>query len=158
MARFDPAAGVPFRNWLFNHLHSRRMDRGRMLQSRKRRDPLDLALRSSPAGDEDQPALVGEAVADTRADQPGSGLEAADLRALLTQALRTLPAEEREAFVLHFVEGVVLREVAGRLGLTLGTARNRALSGAARLRDYLATHHALTFADLVPEPEKKTEP
>ena len=64
--------------------------------------------------------------------------EEADLggvRRRVREILQTLPAEQRNALVLHLVEGYTAPEVAAISDVPLGTARDRLARGRARLRE-----------------------
>ena len=60
------------------------------------------------------------------------------LQRQLSDALTQLPAAQREAVVLHKVEGLTFEEVAEVLGVTASAARLKAHRGYARLRELLA--------------------
>lgn len=55
----------------------------------------------------------------------------------LQRALRELPAAQREAVVLHHLEGRPFAEVAASLGIRVGAAKVRAHRGYVRLRELL---------------------
>jgi len=59
------------------------------------------------------------------------------LRAELTRALATLPAEQREAVVLHFTEGLSYPEMAELTGLGVSALKMRVARGCERLRALL---------------------
>jgi RNA polymerase sigma-70 factor (ECF subfamily) len=67
--------------------------------------------------------------------------EAADpgLRKVIEGALAELPAAQREAVILHRLQGLSFEEIAAVLGTTSGAARIRAHRGYERLRELL--HH-----------------
>src|SRR5271167_5057114 len=58
---------------------------------------------------------------------------------LLSQALERLPAEYREVILLHDVEALSYREVAGVAEIPLGTVMSRLARGRGRLQTELAT-------------------
>jgi RNA polymerase sigma-70 factor (ECF subfamily) len=70
-------------------------------------------------------------------DNPGQGLEQADLRRLLDQALAALPEAQRRTFVLHADGGLSYREVAEVLGISIGTVMSRLYYARQRLRTFL---------------------
>jgi len=55
----------------------------------------------------------------------------------LERAVAALSAEEREAVLLHDMEGWKHREIAGELGITEGTSRSRLSRARARIRSLL---------------------
>ncbi len=59
-------------------------------------------------------------------------------RKLLLQALEKLPTQQREAVVLHKVEGWSFEQIAERLEITATAARIRAHRGYERLRELLS--------------------
>ena len=104
--------------WILTLVHRRAVDLVRR-EERRRADPLD---------DTDQP--TGEATD-----------EEAWLRAqrqVVQEALRKLPAEQREAIELAYYGGFTQSELADRLGLPLGTIKSRMFTGLKRLRELLA--------------------
>jgi RNA polymerase sigma-70 factor, ECF subfamily len=58
---------------------------------------------------------------------------------LLRQALERLPAEYREVIVLHDVEGLSYREIAGVAEIPLGTVMSRLARGRGRLQMEMVT-------------------
>ena len=64
------------------------------------------------------------------------------LRAALVAALGTLPADQREAVVLHHLEGLSFPEIADILGISAGAAKVRAHRGYERLRVRLGSKEA----------------
>jgi RNA polymerase sigma-70 factor (ECF subfamily) len=105
--------------WILTLVHRRAVDLVRR-EERRRADPLD---------DTDQQP-TGEATD-----------EEAWLRAqrqVVQEALRKLPAEQREAIELAYYGGFTQSELAERLGLPLGTIKSRMFTGLKRLRELLA--------------------
>ena len=58
---------------------------------------------------------------------------------ILRQALERLPAEYREAVVLHEIEGLAYREISSVAGIPIGTVMSRLSRARERLRIELAT-------------------
>ena len=59
-------------------------------------------------------------------------------RESVRQAMRELPADRREAVVLHYVWGFSYSEIGGILGIGTGTAKLRAFRGIKRLRELMS--------------------
>ncbi len=115
-----------FKTWLLRVVSNTALDLGRQ---RGRREALSLDL----------PAPVdGESLQPTVGDDPALGLERADLRRLLDQALASLPAAQRQTFVLHAEAQLSYREVAETLGISIGTVMSRLYYARLKLRAYLA--------------------
>jgi RNA polymerase sigma factor (sigma-70 family) len=64
--------------------------------------------------------------------------EARELHRLVTQAIATLPVEQRDTVELHYVEGLKLWEIASIVGAPVGTVKARLHRARARLRGALA--------------------
>jgi RNA polymerase sigma factor (sigma-70 family) len=104
--------------WLLTFVHRRAVDLVRREQKR----------RTLPVGDEPQgmdPGADDEAVARSR-------------REIVRDALRRLPAEQREPIELAYYAGLTQSELAERLEQPLGTIKSRMFSGLQRLRVLLA--------------------
>ncbi|MBI2122674.1 MAG: sigma-70 family RNA polymerase sigma factor [Armatimonadetes bacterium] len=115
-AEFDPSRGNA-RSWLLALAHHKSVDavrRGRMRAA----EP----LQETKTSDLD---VVDEAL--RRVEQ-----------GRVREALVRLPAEQREAIVLAYYGGYTHQEIAGRLGIPLGTAKTRIRDGMIRLRGTLA--------------------
>ncbi|MBI2972757.1 MAG: sigma-70 family RNA polymerase sigma factor [Armatimonadetes bacterium] len=115
-AEFDPSRGSA-RSWLLALAHHKAVDavrRGRMRAA----EP----LQETKTSDLD---VVDEAL--RRVEQ-----------GRVREALVRLPAEQREAIVLAYYGGYTHQEIAGRLGIPLGTAKTRIRDGMIRLRGTLA--------------------
>lgn len=106
--------GTSFRAWLFRIVTNRALDK---VRSRKRRPELPL----EPADDED--AAWAEPVA------PGADLvelaASHELLALVEEALKAVPDEQRAALLLRDVEGFAYEEIAMMTGVELGTVKSR---------------------------------
>ena len=114
--RFDPdraKAGA----WVLTFVHRRAVDLVRR-EERRRAEPAESGpVPTGPGADED---------ADRRSK-----------RAIVQDALRRLPAEQREAIELAYYGGYTQAELAERLGEPLGTIKSRMFAGLQRLRGLL---------------------
>ncbi len=129
--RFDPARGT-LRAWILQITHFRLLNelRRRSRQPDVVPDPDGLVLDALPAGE------LGPA--DRAAEE--------DRRAAVRTALASLPASQREAVGLAFLEDLTHSEVASELGVPLGTAKTRIRSGLEKLRGALAPQWAALVA------------
>lgn len=93
--------------------------------------------------DEDDPCTTAtvNAVPGARSDQPEVRTEARALGARLTAALASLPAAQRDAFMLHQEGGLALAEIAALTGVGLETVKSRLRYALAKLRAELADWH-----------------
>ena len=114
-----------FKTWLLRVVSNAALDLGRQ---RGRREAVHLDTRAAGDGENGQPLAT---------DDPTAGLERADLRHLLDQALATLPEAQRRTFVLHADAELTYREVAEVLGISIGTVMSRLFYARQKLRDYL---------------------
>ena len=115
-ADFDEARGRAF-TWLVTVARSRALDRLRALGSRAR-----LAEAASV------PQQVGDAA------QEAFQSEQAEV---VRRALAQIPADQRQALLLAYFEGLTQMEIAARLGAPLGTVKTRMRAGMIRLRKIL---------------------
>jgi RNA polymerase sigma-70 factor (ECF subfamily) len=76
-------------------------------------------------------------------ENAGHGLERADIRRLLNEALKTLSEAQRQTFVLHADGDLSYREVAEIMGISIGTVMSRLFYARQRLRLYLADRVSL---------------
>jgi RNA polymerase sigma-70 factor (ECF subfamily) len=104
-----------FRSWIFQTLRNRCLDY--LKEARRRNVPLEYA----------------EAVIDPAGD-PVAAVQRARLRADLEQALARLQPAQREAFVMHYVEGVPYETMAELLDASVSALKMRVL----RAREALA--------------------
>jgi RNA polymerase sigma-70 factor (ECF subfamily) len=115
-----------FKTWLMRVVSNAALDLGRQ---RGRREILSLSSAAAAEADGSQPVVP---------DDPSRGLERADLRRLLDEALATLPEAQRRTFVLHADGGLSYREVAEVLGISIGTVMSRLFYARQKLRVHLA--------------------
>jgi len=119
-SRFDAARGG-FSSWLLSMTHHKAVDAVRREENlRKRR-------------------TTTEVLEDTESDSPEVGEQVWSLlrRTRVREALKTLPAPQREALTLAYFGGYTQREIAGLTTTPLGTVKTRMLAGMKRLRETL---------------------
>jgi RNA polymerase sigma-70 factor (ECF subfamily) len=104
--------------WLLTFVHHRAVDLVRR-QERRRLDPIEALPHSAGPGADEAAALRSR-------------------RQIVQDALRRLPAEQREAIELAYYGGLTQSELAERLGQPLGTIKSRMFTGLQRLRVLLA--------------------
>jgi len=97
-----------------------------------------------------------------RAFVPSSGLRPADAEVLdqlpdpvITGALRQLPADFRTAVYLADVEGYAYKEVAGLMGIPVGTLRSRLYRARRQLRGLLQDHPAVRHHHRLADPAQR---
>ena len=108
-----------FKTWLLRIVSNAALDLGRSRRRREARSGHPLI---------DDPGPMDEL------PPPDAGLERADLRQMLDQALATLPLAQRQTFVLHVDGGLTYREVAEALGISIGTVMSRLFYARQRLK------------------------
>lgn len=123
-ARFDSQRGSA-RGWILTIAHRRAVDRVRREESHATRARAAHAAAPSAAPADDGPARV--------VDILQGEWEAARVR----RALTGLTELQREAIALAYWRGLTHRELAGELGIPLGTAKARVRDGLLRLRALL---------------------
>lgn len=123
-ARYQPKAR--FRTWLFTLAHHRVVDHWR---------------RHRPHASLDAETADGASLADLLAAESGFGperaLDSREQAQTLLDALATLPALQREAFLLQAEAGLSVAEIAQATGASLETAKSRLRYARARLRTAL---------------------
>jgi RNA polymerase sigma-70 factor (ECF subfamily) len=115
-----------FKTWILRVVSNAALDLGR---KRGRRETFSLDTPQGKDAGGVQPLTI---------QNPTRGLERADLRRLLDQALATLPEAQRRTFVLHADGELSYREVAEVLGISIGTVMSRLFYARQKLRAYLA--------------------
>jgi RNA polymerase sigma-70 factor (ECF subfamily) len=114
-----------FKTWLLRVVSNAALDLGRR---RGRRETLSL---DAAQGDDAQRKHA------LSFQDPTEGLERADLRHLLDDALATLPDAQRRTFILHADGDLSYREVAEVMGISIGTVMSRLFYARQKLRAYL---------------------
>src|ERR687895_997091 len=82
---------------------------------------------------------AGRRVPESTQPSPEQAVEAAELLALVRQALEVLPPAQRDVVLLHYYEGLTCEEIAAVLGRSTGAVRVRLHRARGRLRDQLLT-------------------
>jgi RNA polymerase sigma-70 factor (ECF subfamily) len=119
--RYDPTQGSAM-GWILTIARRRAIDRIRSEQAQR-----DRVERVAPGQIEREHDQVSEAV-----------LRSSD-RGAVSHALATLGDLQREAIELAFFGGLTQSEIAGRLGVPLGTVKTRIRDGMLRLKETLST-------------------
>ncbi len=114
-----------FKTWLLRVVSNASLDLGRQ---RGRRESLTSEGRVFRRDSAEPPT----------GDDPAVGLERADLRRQLQQALARLPEAQRRTFVLHAEAELSYREVADVLGISIGTVMSRLYYARQKLRGFLS--------------------
>jgi RNA polymerase sigma-70 factor (ECF subfamily) len=114
-----------FKTWLLRVISNAALDVGRQ---RGRRET--ISLDASPGGEPVHNQLL-------TGDEAGLGLERADLRVQLDQALATLSEVQRQTFVLYADAGLSYREVAEAMRTSIGTVMSRLYYARQKLRAFL---------------------
>ncbi len=126
-ARYRPEA--PFRAYLYQIAHSvlvdhyRRHGHASRPQTNPELDPIDAS-----AGPQDY-------------------YEAGTLRGAFLAALESLPAEQREAFLLHEEAGLTLEQIADVVGTGRETIKSRLRYASRRLRESLSSELGITTGE-----------
>lgn len=113
-----------FKTWLLRVVSNASLDLGRQ---RGRREGIH--------GDDS--TIGAEFEVPARPQEPDRELELAELRRLLSEALRQLPDAQRQTFVLHVDGGMSYREIADVLDISIGTVMSRLFYARQRLRAIL---------------------
>lgn len=78
-----------------------------------------------------------------------SVFETRELHSLISDAIETLPEEQREAVRLHYFQGLKLSEIAILTGSSIGTLKARLHHARGRLRDSLMAHLVVTPKQII---------
>lgn len=127
--RDDYRPTAAFRTWLYGIACNKLIDRVRL------HEPSLLADFASAEADEADPL---DRVADEAQLAPDDAAASRQVAAQLDAALRSLPANQREAFLLREQVGMSLNEIAALTGVSMETAKSRLRYAVARLKSALA--------------------
>jgi RNA polymerase sigma-70 factor (ECF subfamily) len=114
-----------FKTWLLRVISNAALDLGRQ---RGRQE--FISFDAPEAGESEGPPALTE-------ENPAHGLERADLRDILDDALASLPEPQRRTFVLHADADLSYREVADVMGISIGTVMSRLYYARQKLRTFL---------------------
>lgn len=118
---------------------ARRGELGSYLRLMARSRALDLWREGAAAGRAGDRLEVVVAQEQPRAEhQPAVQLERSATHAAVLDAMRDLPATQREALLLAHWGGLTANEIAHRAGVPIGTAKSRIRLGMLKLRERLA--------------------
>jgi RNA polymerase sigma-70 factor (ECF subfamily) len=109
-----------FQTWLFTIARNLCVDQSRRDRFR-RADSLDA--QGAPGSEGDEPALIDSVP--SRELDPSRGAESARLRPQLLAALESLPAEQREVFLLREQAGLPFKEIAELTSVNENTVKSR---------------------------------
>ncbi len=124
-ASFEPGRGSA-KSWILTIVHRRAVDVIR--REEKRRRPVETSHEFEAGADE------AAALREQRVE--------------VQSALRRLPGRERELIELAYYGGYTQSELAGQLGISLGTVKSRMFAGLARLREFLTETPSELTAEL----------
>lgn len=135
---FDPAQGsLP--GWLCTIARNRATDRMRALARRPGALPLSAVFATED--DADRALAAGSIVASaTSVGDPAQVVDELAMRDIMTTALSGLPADERAVLELGYYAELSQSEIAGRLGIPLGTVKTRTRRALLRLRGAFTAH------------------
>ncbi len=130
-ARKDYEPRAKFRTYLFRIARNLWID---YLRS-KRTEGKILSL-SHPLGDGDDEGTLQERIP-VDAPRPSAKVRHDDLRRQILEAIDFLPEEQKSVFLLCEVEGMKYADVAGILGIPVGTVKSRMHTAVAKIRSRL---------------------
>jgi RNA polymerase sigma-70 factor (ECF subfamily) len=114
-----------FRTWLYRIVTHAALDYRRW-----------RALRVAESLDSDTSA---EPVIEAKGRLPQEAAADRDLGAAIDKALSNISEKNRAALILYAIEGMSYKDVAGVLGISIGTVMSRIFNARQRLRELLAT-------------------
>lgn len=108
-----------FKTWLFTMAHNRLVD-----YFRTRKDHLNLE-RPEPEEGDDAPTQITDTLAADSGFGPLRQLQSREQAVALIGAIESLPAVQREAFLLQAEAGMAVEEIAHTTGVSFETAKSR---------------------------------
>jgi RNA polymerase sigma-70 factor (ECF subfamily) len=132
-ARATYAPTAKFTTWLYTLAHNRLVDHWRANGQAK-----FVSIDDDPEDPEGGSARsLVEALPGARNDEPESRAQTRELGTELHAALRALPPEQRDAFLLQYEGGLSLAEIAELTGVGAETVKSRLRYAVAKLRSAL---------------------
>jgi RNA polymerase sigma-70 factor (ECF subfamily) len=135
----DFSAREPF-SWLCQIAERRIIDAHRRFFGAQKRDAAREVPLGSPGGDTAHAGLIDMLVVSMTS--PTAALSRKGHERRLLEALGTLPAEQREALRLRYVDGLASKQIAERLGKTDGSVRVMLTRALGRLQQILGPDDA----------------
>ena len=126
-ASYTPTA--KFTTWLYTLAHNRLVDHWRSSKN--------IKLASLDDDDDGQTRDIVDAIPGDELAEPQVRAEASELGQHLQTALRALPNEQRDAFLLQYEGGLSLADIASLTGVGMETVKSRLRYATAKLRDVL---------------------
>jgi RNA polymerase sigma factor (sigma-70 family) len=127
-ARYEPERnGAKFKTWLFTLAHHRMVDYWRTLKNHTSMD----------AEDDETVQLRAQLIADSGFG-PLRQIESREQARALIAAVESLPADQREAFLLQAEGGLSVQEVAQSMDVSFETAKSRLRYARNKLKTLLA--------------------
>lgn len=146
---FDPEAGANFISWYAYYLRSAFAQAAGYRT--KKRDPLNTAdTLDAPMSEDDGRTREDYLESDWAAEDYQDAerrIWLEQLRDTVQKALDDLPAAEREIITGHHLEGLTLKTLAERRGVTLEAIRQRERHGFAKLRRNANKNHLRDFVE-----------
>lgn len=88
--------------------------------------------------------LITETLTDnetTDSESPSELLLNKELRELIDDAIKQLPAQQKRIFIMRWMEGLSHEEIAQKMNISISTAQNHMRQALINLRSYLLTHY-----------------
>lgn len=120
-----------FKTWLFTMAHNRLVD-----HFRANKNHISLERCGAQEDEDTQASLVDNLLADSGFG-PLRQLQSREQAAALISAIESLPAVQREAFLLQAEAGMAVEEIASATGVSFETAKSRLRYARASLRQQL---------------------
>jgi RNA polymerase sigma-70 factor (ECF subfamily) len=135
-ARASYVPTARFTTWLYTLAHHRLVDHWRA-GAKANMVSIDDDRDSDEGRDGHAARAMVDALPASALDEPETRAASGELGAALQRALRDLPAEQRDAFLLQYEAGLSLAEIAELTGAGTETVKSRLRYASAKLREAL---------------------